>query len=203
MAVKRKKTKELNYKQASHRIDFTFKGIKSSADVEPCRGIIGQHKAIAAIRTGLKVKGRGYNIFISGTSGTGRNSAIMHFLEQELKNVKPRLRDFCYVNNFKNEDKPLLLIFNPGDGRRFKRDKGYVVSSVRKEVPKIFMSEDYKDRHSRVSREFEGRQKELISNFEDKLTAAGYVMVQLQSVMTTCNEIQPRVDDEPASLYKL
>ncbi|MCH9024027.1 MAG: AAA family ATPase [candidate division Zixibacteria bacterium] len=203
MAVKRKKTKELSYKQASHRLDFTFKGIKSSADVEPCKEIIGQEKAMAAIRTGLKVKGRGYNIFISGTSGTGRNTAIKHFLEQELKNVKPRLRDFCYVNNFKNEDKPRLLIFNPGDGRRFKRDMGYLISSIRKAVPKIFMSEDYKDRHSRVSREFEGRQKDLIGNFEDRLTADGFVMVQLQSGMTTRNEIQPLVDGEPNSLDKL
>ncbi len=203
MAANTKKTKELSYKQVSHRLDFKFKGIKSSADVEPCKGFIGQEKAIEAIKTGLKVKGRGFNIFISGTSGTGRNTAIKHFLEQELKNSKPRLRDFCYVNNFKNEDKPRLLIFNPGDGRRFKRDMGYLISSIRKAVPKIFMSEDYKDRHSRVSREFEGRQKDLISKFEDRLTAAGFVMVQIQSGMTTRNEIQPLVDGEPNSLDKL
>ena len=203
MAANTKKTKELSYKQVSHRLDFKFKGIKSSADVEPCKGFIGQEKAIEAIKTGLKVKGRGFNIFISGTSGTGRNTAIKHFLEQELKNSKPRLRDFCYVNNFKNEDKPRLLIFNPGDGRRFKRDMGYLISSIRKAVPKIFMSEDYKDRHSRVSREFEGRQKDLISKFEDRLTAAGFVMVQIQSGMTTRNEIQPLVEKEPSSLDKL
>ena len=80
---------------------------------------------------------------------------------------------------------------------------GYLISSLRKVVPKIFMSEDYKDRHSRFVREFEGRQKKLIGRFEEHLTEAGFVMVQLQSGMGVRNEIQPLIDEEPMSMEKL
>ena len=74
---------------------------------------------------------------------------------------------------------------------------------MRKAVPKIFIADDYKDKHSRISREFENRQKELIRGFEDKLTKAGFVMVQVQSGIGVRNEIQPLIDEEPASLDKL
>src|SRR3990172_80019 len=188
-----KKPRELSYAEIDHRIKFDFKGVKTSADVPPCSGIIGQEKAIKAIKTGLKVKGRGYNIFITGTSGTGRNTAIRKLLAEQLHQEEPKLRDFCYVNNFKIQDKPRLLTFIAGEGRRFKRDMGFMISSIRKAVPKIFLSEDYKDRYSRVSREFEGRQKDLIREFEDKLTKTGFVMVQIQSGLGTRNEIQPLI----------
>ena len=198
-----KKPRELAYKDIDNRIKFAFKGVKSSADIPPCSGTIGQEKAIEAIKTGLKVKGRGYNIFVTGSSGTGRNSAVRRVLAEQLHKEPPQLKDLCYVNSFKNEDRPRLLVFDAGDGRRFKRDMNYLISSVRKAVPKILMSEDYKDRYGRVSREFEGRQKELIREFEDKLTKASFVMVQIQSGIGTRNEIQPLVEGEPNSLDKL
>jgi ATP-dependent Lon protease len=202
-SLKINKPRELSFKEIDNRIKFTFEGIKTSADLPPCAGIIGQEKAVAAIKTGLKVKGRGYNIFVTGSSGTGRNSAVRRVLTEQLHKVVAELKDFCYVNNFKNEDRPRLLVFAAGEGRRFKRDMNYLITSIRKAVPKIFMSEDYKDRYSRVSREFEGRQKELIREFEDKLTKTGFVMVQIQSGLGTRNEIQPLIDGEPNSLDKL
>ncbi|HEX2897728.1 MAG TPA: AAA family ATPase, partial [candidate division Zixibacteria bacterium] len=201
--LKLKKPRELSFAEIDHSIKYSFEGVKTSADVPPCSGIIGQEKAIQAIKTGLKVKGRGFNIFITGTSGTGRNTSIRKLLAEQLHKEKPDLKDFCYVNNFKIEDRPRLLIFAAGEGRRFKRDMSYMIGSIRKAVPKIFLSEDYKDRYSRVSREFETRQKELIREFEDKLTKTGFVMVQIQSGLGTRNEIQPLVDGEPKSLDTL
>ncbi len=193
---------ELAYKQLLYEIDDRPAGVETSDDVDPCCGIIGQKKAIDAIKLGLSVRSEGYNIFVTGLTGTGRTSTIKHLLEQ-LPREKPQLHDVCYVNNFKNEDNPRAIIFSVGDGRRFKKDMNYLTSSVRKVVPKIFLSEDFKDRQNRIMREFEGRQKELISGFEDKLSEAGFVMVQIQSGMGTRNEIQPLVDEEPASLEKL
>jgi predicted ATP-dependent protease len=201
--LKLKRPRELSFPDIDHTIKYSFKGVKTSADVPPCDSIIGQKKAIASIKTGLKVKSKGYNIFVTGATGTGRNSGVRRVMNEELKKARPDLNDLCYVNSFKNEDRPRLLQFDAGDGRRFKRDMNYLISSVRKAVPKIFMSEDYKDRHSRVSREYEGRQKELIREFEDKLTKSGFVMVQIQSGMTARNEIQPLVEGEPNSLDKL
>lgn len=206
MAAKRRtknvKAKSLGFKDLDYTVTYQPPKIKSSNDVAPCCGIIGQTKAIEAIKLGLNVRSAGYNIFVTGLSGTGRSTTIKLLLEQ-LDQKRPELNDVCYVNNFKNEDRPMVLIFKAGDGSRFKKDMHYLISSVRKAVPKIFLSEDYKDRQSRIIREFEGRQKDLINAFEDKLTEGGFVMVQLQMGMGVRNEIQPLVDGEPSSLERL
>ncbi len=197
-----KKPRQLSSKDLDYTVDFVPAGILSSDDIDPCCGIIGQNRAVEAIKTGLNVKSDGYNIFVTGLIGTGRTTTIKHLLER-LDHKKPLLDDICYVNNFKNEDNPIVLKFTAGEGRLFMRDMKYLIGSIRKAVPKIFLSDDYKDRQQRIVREFEGRQKELIQGFEGKLTKAGFVMVQLQSGGGVRNEIQPLIDEEPASLDKL
>ncbi|MFH1374489.1 MAG: ATP-binding protein [bacterium] len=198
----RKRHRELTSSNLDYSIDYQPKAVRTSDDVSPCSGIIGQKRAMDAFRTGLNVRSAGYNIFVTGPAGTGRISAVRHLLKQ-LDHGTPNLADICYVNNFKNEDNPRILTFRAGDGRRFKKDMGYQISSIRKAVPKIYLSEDYKDRTNRITREFDNRQKELIHAFEERLTKAGFVMVQIQSGMGVRNEIQPIIDEEPISLERL
>ncbi len=200
--LKLSKLKEIDRKFIDYTINTKFPNVKTSNDIKPCRDIIGQERAIESLKTGLNVKSKGYNIFVTGPSGTGRTTTIELLLKQ-LHQDRVDLKDICYVNNFKNTDNPRALIFSAGDGAKFKKNMSYLVNSLRKVVPKIFMSEDYKDRNSRIVREFESRQKDLIRKFEDKLTEAGFVMVQIQSSGGARNEIQPLVDDEPASFEKL
>jgi ATP-dependent Lon protease len=197
------KPRELTFKDIDYRIDYHPAKLKSSDDIAPCDTIIGQDRAINAIKLGLKIKSKGYNVFVTGLSGTGRTSTIRHLLERLVTEEKPDLRDICYVNNFRAEESPRVLYFRAGDGKRFKKDMAYLINSIRKVVPKIWLSEDYKDRHSRILREFETRQKELVSAFEDKLTKAGFVMVQIQAGLGVRNEMQPLIDNEPTSLEKL
>ena len=199
---KAKKSLELKYRDIDYRVNLKPVGVKSTDDIAPCCGIIGQDRAIEAIRLGLNVRTRGYNVFVTGLSGTGRTTTIKHLLEQ-LDHGEQNLQDACYVNNFKNVDNPRVLTFQAGDGKRFKKDMAYLINSIRKVVPKIFQSDDYKDRNSRISREFENRQKALIAGFESKLTEAGFVMVQIQSGLGVRNEIQPLIDKEPQSLENL
>lgn len=197
-----KKYHELSSKELNFQIDYVPKGVKSSDDLCPCSGVIGQSRAIESMQTGLNVDSAGYNIFIAGAAGTGRVEAVKTLIKEYGK-VKPALQDICYVNNFKNEDCPRILVFTAGDGIRFKKDMAYLINSLRKVVPKVFMSEDYKDRQSRIIREFENRQKELIRGFEERLTNAGFVMVQIQSGLGSRNEIQPLIDNEPSSMETL
>jgi len=196
------KHRELSYKELDYTVNYQAGSARSSDDFEPCAEIIGQQRAMEAIRLGLNVESKGYNIFVTGLPGTGRTTTISHLLKQ-LEQAAPQLQDICYVNNFKNVDQPLVLIFGAGEGKRFKKDMEYLVTSIRKVVPKIFLSEDYKDRHSRLVREFESRQKKLINDYEEKLTKAGFVMVQIQSGAGIRNEIQPLIDEEPASIDRL
>jgi len=197
-----RKPRELTAKNLDYTVSYAPPRARCSDDVTVCEGIIGQDRAIDAIRVGLAVESRGYNIFVTGLPGTGRTTTISHLLKQ-LEHDGPKLKDVCYVNNFNKVDNPLVLMFDAGEGKRFKKDMEYLIHSLRKVVPKIFMSEDYKERQNRVVREFENRQKELIGEFEAKLNEHAFVMVQIQGPAGVRNEIQPLVDGEPVSIEKL
>ena len=61
---------------------FTF---DSTASVPPTTGIVGQDKAVEALRLGLDMFRPGYNAFVCGLSGTGKMTTI----ELLLDHIKP------------------------------------------------------------------------------------------------------------------
>lgn len=195
--------KELRPKDLSPITNLKKLRLKSSADIEPCRSIIGQEKAIKSIKLGLKAKSNGYNIFITGMTGTGRSTAIKHLLE-DLETETPQLNDVCYVNNFNDPDCPLALSFKAGVGRQFRKDVEYIINSLRKVIPKIFPGDDYKDKRNRIINNYSTRQKKILVKFEEKMTESGFVMVQLETTDGAIRtELQPVIDKEPASIEKL
>jgi Cdc6-like AAA superfamily ATPase len=72
---------------------------KSTKEVEPLDTIVGQPRAIEAIKLGAELFTKGYNIFVSGLSGTGRLTTVKRMLEKFYK--LPNDFDYCYVNNLK------------------------------------------------------------------------------------------------------
>jgi len=50
--------------------------------VQACEEIIGQERAQEAIRLGLNIHSIGYNIFVTGLTGTGRFTTIKCILEE-------------------------------------------------------------------------------------------------------------------------
>ncbi|MBQ3420357.1 MAG: AAA family ATPase, partial [Romboutsia sp.] len=107
---------ELKCKNVLDNIDF-----KTTEEITPIREIIGQDRAVQAIEFGLKMKQKGYNIYVAGVSGIGRTSYTYNLIE---KNLKPNnnLKDWVYVNNFNNTHEPIALSFKCGEGKEFKRE---------------------------------------------------------------------------------
>ena len=56
-------------------------GVKSIEQVQPSSEIIGQDRALRALRVGLEMVQYGYNVFVTGSAGTGRTTTIKRLLE--------------------------------------------------------------------------------------------------------------------------
>ena len=65
-------THELTPEQLRWQCDPESLGVLSTAEFPACQGIIGQDRAIRAIQLGLNLKSHGYNIYVSGLTGTGK-----------------------------------------------------------------------------------------------------------------------------------
>lgn len=137
------KIEELKSKQSLKDIDF-----KTTKDIVPRQDIIGQDRAVQAIEFGLKMKKKGYNIYVAGVSGLGRTSYTHELIKKHSK-TKENLKDWLYVNNFKNTNEPTTLCFDAGQGKVFKKDIDDITEKLKSEIPKIFNSKEY-EYHSRI-----------------------------------------------------
>ena len=61
--------------------------------------IIGQERAIKAIKLGLEIEHPSYHIYVAGPEGAGRKSTIKDFLRKSSKN-KPSPKDVIITYNF-------------------------------------------------------------------------------------------------------
>ncbi|MFH0825112.1 MAG: AAA family ATPase [Pseudomonadota bacterium] len=170
----------------------SFEGLggETTASVEPHAEIFGQSRAVKAIRLGLNMKSPGYNIFVSGSNGTGRTSTTAKLLE-EAGMVGPGPDDLCYANNFKNPDQPRLLRFTAGKGEIFKQQMKDLVDALQKKIPAIFESEEYQSTRNEIVNRHIGQQKALFKNFEAKVTAENFMMVQVQVGPFTRPDLAP------------
>ena len=93
-------------------------------------GIIGQPRALKALKMGIEIKARGYNLFITGDPGTGRKTATMQVLKDHSRKVKP-LKDIAYVYNFRKPENPKVLYFQEGKASLFRKEMKKLVSRLK------------------------------------------------------------------------
>ena len=74
----------------------------TTMEILPYENIIGQKQATKSINIGLAMEKKGYNIFVSGESGTGKTSYIIKKVEEYAKSLQDP-SDWCYVYNFEEE----------------------------------------------------------------------------------------------------
>ncbi|MCX5754092.1 MAG: AAA family ATPase, partial [Candidatus Krumholzibacteria bacterium] len=187
----------LRWRCASSLFDF-----KTTDDIKPCQDIIGQDRALSAIKMGLKLEHRGYNIFITGLVGTGRTTTIKHLLER-LDKKGPIPSDICYMNNFKNPNMPRMIELEAGKGNELSADMNRLIAELLSKISSVFQSDYYKDRRKKLIEEFQVKQKDIISKFEKDIASEGFTMVRMQVGPIMKPELLPVVDGNPVNFPQL
>jgi len=128
----------------------------TTMEILPYENIIGQKQAIKSINLGLEMDKKGYNIFVSGESGTGKTSYITKKVEEYAKGL-PAPSDWCYVYNFEEEIKPLAIPLLTETATEFKEEFEEFIASIFKEAPTLFKDESYEQRKANIIEKYEKR----------------------------------------------
>lgn len=184
--------RELSYtelKNGCSADDFSF---CSTTELEPLEGIIGQDRAVKAFDFGLHVKIKGYNIYMSGPSGTGKTTYAKASTER-LAATEDVPLDWCYVYNFQNPRSPLALSFPAGEGRKFRDDMSELVQLFQTELQKVFRTEDYEKQKTELLRGFDEKRDALMDQMSKEAAENDF------QVKTTNSGIyfMPVVDGKP------
>jgi lon-related putative ATP-dependent protease len=166
---------ELSHDKARKKCKTNLIDCSSTAELKPLQQIIGQDRAVKALQFGLKMKDGGFNIYVSGQSGTGRKTAIVSFLQEKAKEM-PVPPDWCYVNNFKDPNQPNALKLPAGKGKTFTADMDKFTDDVKKELQKAFESDDYAQKRVNTVKKFDDEKTKLWQEINQKANEAGFVL---------------------------
>src|SRR6188768_741131 len=138
---------ELRAEELRRCLDPSRLHFRSTADVPPLIGTVGQPRALDALDYGLSVETRGFNLFVSGLPGSGRLTTVLDYLGT-LAAGRPVPADWIYVHDFHTPDRPKAMRMPAGGGSEFARAMDEFVAAARREIPRAFESEEY-DRRQR------------------------------------------------------
>ena len=130
---------------------------ETTAELSDATEIVGQSRAIDAIRFGIDIKRPGYNLFVMGEPGSGRHTAVRRLLESKAAGEQAP-SDWCYVNNFSDANMPRLLRLPPGSGARLKADMQQFVTELAKAISVAFESDEYRARIEAIQEEFKEKE---------------------------------------------
>ena len=148
---------------------------ETTETVAPLEGIVGQERAARAMEFGLSIKRHGYNIFMTGLTGTGKISYAQSLVSKIAeKEVVPD--DWCYMYNFESQGHPVALRLHPGQGNRFKKDMEELVDSLKLEIPKAFDADDYERQKTTLFKEFQEVRGELLEELTRAAAEQGFIL---------------------------
>ncbi|HEY6907145.1 MAG TPA: ATP-binding protein, partial [Ignavibacteriaceae bacterium] len=200
--LKPAKHQELKPEDLRWNCDPALFEFESTGDLEPMEGIIGQERALKAIRIGVDLRSPGYNIFIAGLSGSGKMTTVKKMLEKISSNCPP-LYDYAYVNNFKDPDLPLLLTFPIGKARQFRQDLGSAIQILKNRIPQTLDSDHFTEQKKRLVQEYNEKEQKLMTDFDQKLKEDGFTLVQVKVGDGARPDIYPLIDEKPVPIFQL
>lgn len=168
--------KTLTIDELYHRCDpdqFTF---TTTADLDEISEMVGQERAVEAVLFGIGIRREGYNLFALGPSGTGKHTLVRGFIaEQASREATPS--DWCYINNFEQSTKPLLLQLPPGRGRQLQGDVDRLIEELRSALPAAFETESFRTRRQAIDEEIEERHEAAFRALGEEAQGKGVALL--------------------------
>jgi lon-related putative ATP-dependent protease len=159
------------------RCDPTQFKFETTAELENLTDMIGQTRAVEAVRFGIGIRRDGFNLFALGPEGTGKYSLVRHYLERQAASQSPP-SDWCYVNNFAESYKPRALRLPPGGGPTLRRAMERLVEELRTVISTTFESENYRTRRQEIEEEFRERQEQALTDIQRSAQERGLALIR-------------------------
>ncbi len=163
--------------QLHHPCDPAGLGFASTAELEDMTEIIGQMRAMDALRFGTSIRHDGYNLFVLGPTGIGKRSMVLQLLEKKA-GIEPQPSDWCYVNNFTHPQKPHVVRLPSGRGSDLHTRMEQLVEYLRSAIPALFESDEYHTKAALIRDEFTARQEKPFKELGEEAEEQGIALLR-------------------------
>ncbi len=150
---------------------------ETTDEVEPLRGLLGQDRAEEALRFGVGMFRKGFNVFVLGPPGTGKHHLVRDALASrtDLGTVPD---DQVYVHNFAHPDRPIAIGLPPGRGAELQQAMQEVVRDLDDAIVAMFESDEFRTRRRVIEQRVEARHEEAFAKLAIEATQRSLRMLR-------------------------
>lgn len=162
--------KELSWNELNHSYqpsDFSF---RTTNEVKVINELLGQEDAIEAIRRGLRINSKGYNLYICDAN----SRAIDQIIKREvLKKAATQATPMAvgYVYNFQCPEEPLLIQCKLEDAISLKEDLEQLQAFIQNDIPILLETEEVEKKQEEIFEAFELLKEKCFLQIEEKAAA--------------------------------
>ncbi len=157
--------------------DLSHLSFNTTADMGKDYPHLGQERAMDALKFGIGMKHDGYNLFVLGSTGLGKNTTVKKLLAVESVTAEPP-SDWCYINNFSQHHKPLILKLPPAYGSKLQHDMLQLLDDLLVAIPAAFESEEYRTRAQAIDDEYKQKEISVFKDLSDKAEKKNIAMLR-------------------------
>jgi lon-related putative ATP-dependent protease len=155
----------------------------STDELDEIGAAAGQTRSMDALRFGLGIRRRGYNVFALGLPGVGKFTSVEE-LVSELAKPQPVPSDWCYLHNFAEPRQPLAVRLPAGRGTQLRKDMEALVEELGSVIPAAFDNEDTHARLAEIEEEFRERRARALEELRQEGLKRGIALVETPAGFT-------------------
>ena len=152
-------------------------GFRTTADLPPLDGMIGQERAARATAFGMAMRRPGYNLYVSGPAATGKASTMRREIARAARD-EPAPPDWCYVYDFADGWRPRALALPAGRARALRAEMARLIDECRQRVPRAFEGEEFERQKSRILDELAQTHQAEVGRLEAAVRAEGFALLR-------------------------
>jgi predicted ATP-dependent protease len=156
---------------------------KTTADLAPFDGLIGQSRALEALDLGARIDKPGFNLFVLGERGTARHGTVRGLIDAYAKKLPPPA-DWIYVANIEQPDRPRALSLPQGRAAKFKTAMDEAIDELFALVPAVFESPEYQSRRRTALEAVNNDQEQAFEALNEKAHGQGITLMRTQAGFT-------------------
>ncbi len=137
--------------------------------------LLGQQRALDAVRMAIGIGAPGYNVFVSRASSRRERESIIRLLKERAA-AMPTPGDWVYVNNFKSPESPVAIYLRGGQGAELRDGMRDLVSFLIEQLPKAFRREDFDQERKALREKYNRRAQELFAQLENAARERGFAI---------------------------
>ena len=137
----------------------------------------GQERARQAIEFGIGIQRPGYNLFVLGPSGAGKQTLLREMIGRQAV-TQARPPDCGYVFDFEHPHQPRALRLPAGRGAALRADMRRLVEELLAAIPGAFDSDEYRARIDQINTEIAEHNEQALSRLTGVAASDGIALIR-------------------------